>query len=320
LQFLLLREGQRDLDSDHRVSRSPDEPIRNLIMDEQTKIIECPRDAWQGLKGQIPTELKVQYLRALIGAGFKHIDAVSFVSAKAIPQMVDSEKVLELLDPPDDVEIIGIVVNQKGAERAIATEAVQTLGFPYSISPTFLERNQHQTLEQSIEELEQIKLKADAAGLDVVAYISMAFGNPYGDLWNAEEVLEAVGILADIGITQISLADTVGLATPQQVREIVAPVIEEYDHLEIGAHLHSTRAGAAEKILAAYDAGCRRFDSAIGGLGGCPFAQDEMIGNLPTEILVQVLRERGAQLELKKPLDSVIEMSADIAKKHTVAQ
>jgi hydroxymethylglutaryl-CoA lyase len=290
------------------------------MSNNEVKIVECPRDAWQGLKGQIPTEIKVQYLRALIGAGFKHIDAVSFVSPKAIPQMVDSEKVLELLDPPDDVEIIGIVVNQKGAERAIATEAVQTLGFPYSISPTFLERNQHQTLEQSIDELEQIKLKADAAGLDVVAYISMAFGNPYGDLWNAEEVVEAVGILADMGITQISLADTVGLATPQQVREIVAPVIEEYDHLEIGAHLHSTRAGAAEKVLAAYEAGCRRFDSAIGGLGGCPFAQDEMIGNIPTEILVQVLREHGAQLELKKPLDSVIEMSADIAKKHTVVQ
>jgi len=290
------------------------------MSNNEVKIIECPRDAWQGLKGQIPTELKVQYLRALIGAGFKHIDAVSFVSAKAIPQMVDSEKVLEKLDPPDDVEIIGIVVNQKGAERAIATEAVQTLGFPYSISPTFLERNQHQTLEQSIDELEQIKLKADAAGLDVVAYISMAFGNPYGDLWNAEEVVEAVGILADMGITQISLADTVGLATPQQVREIVGPVNEEYDHLEIGAHLHSTRAGAAEKVLAAYDAGCRRFDSAIGGLGGCPFAQDEMIGNIPTEILVQALREHGAQLELKKPLDSVIEMSADIAKKHTVVQ
>lgn len=289
-------------------------------MSNEVKIIECPRDAWQGLKGQIPSELKAQYLRALIGAGFKHIDAVSFVSPKAIPQMVDSEKVLEKLDPPDDVEIIGIVVNQKGAERAIATEAVQTLGFPYSISPTFLERNQHQTLEQSIDELEQIKLKADAAGLDVVAYISMAFGNPYGDLWNAEEVLEAVGILADMGITQISLADTVGLATPHQVQEIVAPVIETYKHLEIGAHLHSTRAGAAEKIIAAYDAGCRRFDSAIGGLGGCPFAQDEMIGNIPTEIAVQVLREHGAELELKKSLEAVIEMSADIAKKHTVVQ
>ncbi len=194
-------------------------------MSNEIKIIECPRDAWQGLKGQIPTAVKVQYLRALIGAGFKHIDAVSFVSPKAIPQMADSEAVLKELDPPDDVEIIGIVVNQKGAERAIATEAVQTLGFPYSVSPTFLERNQHQTLEAAADELEQIKLKADAAGLNVVAYISMAFGNPYGDLWNAEEVIEAVGILADMNITQISLADTVGLSTPAQVKELIAAVI-----------------------------------------------------------------------------------------------
>jgi hydroxymethylglutaryl-CoA lyase len=289
-------------------------------MSNTVKLIECPRDAWQGLKGQIPTELKVQYLRALIGAGFKHIDAVSFVSPKAIPQMADSEEVLKQLDPPDDVEIIGIVVNQKGAERAIATEAVQTLGFPYSLSPTFLERNQHQTLEQSIDELEQIKLKADNAGLDMVVYISMAFGNPYGDLWNAEEVTEAVGILADMDVHQISLADTVGVATPQEVRELVSAVISAYDHLEIGVHLHSTRTAAAEKIVAAYDAGCRRFDSAVGGLGGCPFAQDEMVGNIPTEIAVQALREHGAELELKKSLDSVIQMSAEIAKKYTVVQ
>ncbi len=289
-------------------------------MANEVKLIECPRDAWQGLKGQIPTDLKVQYLRTPIGAGFKHIDAVSFVTPKAIPQMADTEQVLEKLDPPDDVEIIGIVVNQKGAERAIATEAVQTLGFPYSVSPTFLERNQHQTLEQSIEELEQIKLKADAAGLDMVVYISMAFGNPYGDLWNAEEVIEATGILADMGIQQISLADTVGLATPQQVRDLVSAVISAYDNLEIGAHLHSTRAGAAEKIIAAYEAGCRRFDSAIGGLGGCPFAQDEMIGNIPTEIAVQALKEHGADVSLKKSLDAAIQMSADIAKKHTTVQ
>ena len=283
-----------------------------------TKIIECPRDAWQGLKGQIPVDVKVQYLRALIGAGFKHIDAVSFVSPKAIPQMADSEEVLKKLDPPDDVEIIGIVVNQKGAERAIATEAVSTLGFPYSVSPTFLERNQHQTLEQAIDEVEQIKLKANEAGLGMVVYISMTFGNPYGDLWNAGEVVEAVGILADMGIDQISLADTVGLATPEQVRELVSTVIGAYHDLEIGAHLHSTRAGAAEKIIAAYDAGCRRFDSAIGGLGGCPFAQDVMIGNIPTEIAVQALTEHGAVVPLKKPLDAAIQMSADIAKKYTV--
>ncbi len=289
-------------------------------MSNEIKLIECPRDAWQGLKGQIPAAVKVQYLRALIGAGFKHIDAVSFVSPKAVPQMADSEEVLKQLDPPDDVEIIGIVVNRKGAERAIATEAVKTLGFPYSISPTFLERNQSQTMEAAIEELEKITLQADEAGLDVVAYISMAFGNPYGDLWNVEEVVEAVGLLADMNIHQISLADTVGLATPQQVSELVSAVIGAHGYLEIGAHLHSTRTGAAEKIIAAYNAGCRRFDSAIGGLGGCPFAQDEMIGNIPTEIAVQALAAQGAAVPIRKSLDAVVEMSADIAKKHTVIQ
>jgi hydroxymethylglutaryl-CoA lyase len=284
----------------------------------EVKIIECPRDAWQGLQGQIPTATKVQYLRALIGAGFKHIDAVSFVSPKAVPQMADSEKVLEELDPPDDVKIIGIVVNEKGAERAIATEAVQTLGFPYSVSPTFLERNQHQTPEESLEEIEKVKARANQAGLDVVAYISMAFGNPYGDLWNAEEVVEAVGMLADMDIRQISLADTVGLATPEQVRALVGTVIGAHGHLEIGAHLHSTRAGAGDKVLAAYDAGCRRFDSAIGGLGGCPFAQNELVGNIPTEVAVQALAAHGAQVPLRKSLDAVVNMSAEIAKKYTV--
>src|SRR3954470_17980037 len=177
-------------------------------MADSLKLIECPRDAWQGLKGQIPTEVKVQYLRALIGAGFKHIDAVSFVSPKAVPQMADSEQVLKELDPPDDVEIIGIVVNEKGVERAMATDAVRTLGFPYSISPTFLQNNQKQTLEEALDQLEAIKNKVRDTGLDVVAYISMAFGNPYGDLWSIEEVTEACGIIADLDIRQISLADT----------------------------------------------------------------------------------------------------------------
>src|SRR3954469_11988329 len=181
-------------------------------MSNSIKLVECPRDAWQGLKGQIPAYIKTDYLKALITAGFKHIDAVSFVSPKAVPQMADSEEVLKELDPPDDVEIIGIVVNEKGAQRAIATEAVKTLGFPYSVSPTFLQNNQKQTLEDAVEQLERIKGLADDAGLDVVAYISMAFGNPYGDLWTVEEVSEAVGILADMSIKQISLADTVGTA------------------------------------------------------------------------------------------------------------
>src|SRR5215471_15245743 len=161
-------------------------------MKDRMKLIECPRDAWQGLKGQIPSDLKVDYLKALISAGFKHIDAVSFVSPNAVPQMADSEQVLKELDPPDDVEIIGIVVNEKGAQRAINTQAVRTLGFPYSVSPTFLQNNQRQTLEDAIDELEKIEKKAEDAGLDVVVYISMAFGNPYSDDWSVDEVVEAV--------------------------------------------------------------------------------------------------------------------------------
>jgi len=284
-------------------------------MPDELKLIECPRDAWQGLPRQIPTDIKVQFLRALIGAGFKHIDAVSFVPPKAVPQMADSEDVLKQLDPPDDVEIIGIVVNEKGVDRAIKTEAVKTVGFPYSISPTFLENNQKQSMEDAIEELEKIEKKADAAGLSTVVYISMAFGNPYGDVWNVDEVVNAVELLESMDIHQISLADTVGLATRQQVAEVFAAVNAKYDYLEIGCHLHSRPDEAAAKVLAAYDAGCRRFESAIGGLGGCPFAQDELIGNIPTEHVLEAFKQRGIAVPIRKPLDNMVKMSADIAAK-----
>ena len=287
-------------------------------MADTIKLIECPRDAWQGLKGQIPTDVKVSYLNALIGAGFKHIDAVSFVSPKAVPQMADSEKVLEELDPPDDVEIIGIVVNSKGAERAIATNAVRTLGFPYSVSPTFLEKNQNQTLEAALDELEAIEKKADETGLDVVVYISMAFGNPYGDPWSVEEVVEAIGLLESSDIHMISLADTVGVASPQQIRELVSAVLAKYDYLEIGVHLHSRPEQALDKVLAAYDAGCRRFDSALGGLGGCPFAQDELVGNIPTEKVLQGLKQRGVTPPIQRSLENVLKASAEIGTKFKV--
>src|SRR5436305_14034900 len=164
-------------------------------MSNSIKLVECPRDAWQGLKGQIPAYIKTDYLKALITAGFKHIDAVSFVSPKAVPQMADSEEVLKELDPPDDVEIIGIVVNEKGADRAIATQAVSTLGFPYSLSETFLRKNQNQSPEDALDELERIQKKAEGAGLDAVVYISMASGNPYGDPWNADEAIEAIALM-----------------------------------------------------------------------------------------------------------------------------
>jgi hydroxymethylglutaryl-CoA lyase len=279
---------------------------------DAVKLIECPRDAWQGLKGLIPAELKVDYLKALISVGFKHIDAVSFVSPNAVPQMADSEEVLKELDPPDDVEIIGIVVNEKGAQRAIETKAVSTLGFPYSISETFLRKNQNQSPEQALEELEKIQNKSDDGGLDVVVYISMAFGNPYGDLWNPEEVVEAISLMEVDNLKMISLADTVGMATPQQVSELVGAVMAKFDYLEIGVHLHSRPEQASEKILAAYDAGCRRFDSVLGGLGGCPFAQDALVGNIPTEKVIEALTQRGAELPQLKPLDSLLKAASGI--------
>lgn len=277
------------------------------------KIIECPRDAWQGLPSHIPAQSKAAYLRRLIDAGFSHIDAVSFVSPKAVPQMADSELVLELLQPPPEVEIIGIVVNGQGAQRAIATGAVSTLGFPYSISPEFLRRNQHQTPEESLATITTVANHARDAGLGVVAYISMAFGNPYGDAWTNTAVVEACARLIDAGAQQISLADTVGLAGPQQIAETVGAALDAHKGIEIGVHLHARREAAAERVRAAYDAGCRRFDAAIGGLGGCPFAQDALVGNLPTEILIATQAECGAVLPPLGPLDSLLQANAEIA-------
>ena len=286
-------------------------------MSNTVKLIECPRDAWQGLKGQIPPDIKRAYLQALISAGFKHIDAVSFVSPKAVPQMADSEEVLKELDPPDDVEIIAIVVNEKGARRAIDTQAVHTLGFPYSISETFLRKNQNQSAEEALEELELIQKRADDAALDVVVYISMAFGNPYSDLWSVDEVIEAISLMEVDNLRMISLADTVGMATPEQIHELVGAVMAKYDYLEIGVHLHSRPEQAEEKILAAYDAGCRRFDSAIGGLGGCPFAQDALVGNIATEKVIETLKQRGVELPPLKSLDALLRATTEMGARYT---
>jgi hydroxymethylglutaryl-CoA lyase len=282
-------------------------------MMESVKLIECPRDAWQGFKRQIPTERKVEYLRELVAAGFRHIDAVSFVSPKAVPQMADSEEVLEQLGPLKDVEVIGIVVNEKGAERAIATGAVSTLGYPCSISETFLRRNQNQSMQENETVLKKIKGRADEAGLAMIAYISMAFGNPYGDPWSEERVVDAARNIAGIGISSISIADTVGTAEPGLVHHVMATVLRDCKGCEVGVHMHSTRAGAAEKILAAYNAGCRRFDSAMGGLGGCPFAQDELVGNIPTEEVLRALRQRDVKLPIESRLSTVAAMNAAIS-------
>src|SRR6202521_33286 len=288
-----------------------------MLRADSIKLIECPRDAWQGLKGQIPSDIKRTYLQTLISAGFKHIDAVSFVSPKAVPQMADSEEVLKELDAPDDVEIIGIVVNEKGAQRAIETQAVKTLGFPYSISETFLQKNQKQSAEDALEELEKIQNQADAAGLDVVVFIFLSFGNTYGDAWSIDEVIDAIALMEVDNLHMISLADTVGMAIPQQVSDLVGAVMAIYDYLEIGVHLHSRPEHAAERILAAYDDGCRRFDSAFGGLGGCPFAQDALVGNIATEKVIEALAAHGATLPSLKPFDVLLRATAEIGARYT---
>jgi hydroxymethylglutaryl-CoA lyase len=280
---------------------------------ESVKLIECPRDAWQGLPRQIPTGRKVEYLRALVAAGFRHIDAVSFVSPKAVPQMAESEAVLEQLGDVDGAEIIGIVVNEKGAARAVATGKVQTLGYPCSISETFLRRNQNQSPEENQSVLKRVKEMADGSGLGMVAYISMAFGNPYGDSWSEERVVEAARTIFSLGISAISLADTVGSAEPDRIHRVVAEVLRNCPNCEVGVHMHSTHAAAGAKVLAAFEAGCRRFDSAIGGLGGCPFAQDALVGNIPTEEVVRALEKRGVTLPVRDSLARVMQINSEIA-------
>src|SRR5947209_8217313 len=208
---------------------------------DSVKLIECPRDAWQGLPRQIPAARKTDYLRNLIAAGFKHIDAVSFVSPKAVPQMSDSEQVLAELGRAGDVEIIGIVVNEKGVDRAISTGAVTTIGFPTSVSETFLRRNQNQSTDENRATLAAIKQRADDAGLAIVAYISMGFGNPYGDLWDETKVADAAHALADLGVRTISIADTVGAAEPELIDRVLTSVLRECVDCEVGVHLHSMR-------------------------------------------------------------------------------
>jgi hydroxymethylglutaryl-CoA lyase len=290
-----------------------------VVTTEPVKIIECPRDAWQAMPRQIPAEVKAAYLRALVNAGFTHIDAVSFVSPSAVPQMADAERVLALLGPAEGVEIIGIVVNEHGAERAIRTGAVRTLGFPYSVSATFLERNQKQTLQQARQTLTKIATLASQAGVGLVAYLSMAFGNPYGDPWRQEDVIGACRSLQEMGIEDISLADTVGVATPNQILSLLGTVVAEVPGIRPGAHLHARPEQAAHKVAAAYLAGCRRLDMALGGQGGCPFAQDALVGNLATEAAITELRAIGADLHHLEPLDELLTMGRAIADKFGAA-
>ena len=290
-------------------------------MTEFIKLVECPRDAWQGLPDVIATDQKVDYLRELVLAGFEHIDAVSFVSPKHVKQMADSEEVMSKLlsSRPDGTtlpEIIGIVVNEKGLKRALATPGVSTVGYPYSISAYFRRANANMTRSESRQLVETLKRETKAANKGLVIYISMAFGNPYDEPWGPEIVQDTLEWLKDIRVHTVSLADTVGTATPELVHDLYSKVRDHVAGIELGVHLHSRPDNAEAKVLAAYRAGCRRFDSALTGLGGCPFAGDELVGNIPTESVLAALVKAGLQPRLDgAKLAKVIELTNEIRNK-----
>jgi hydroxymethylglutaryl-CoA lyase len=287
-------------------------------MTENVKLIECPRDAWQGLPDFIPTDAKVTYLKELITAGFQHIDAVSFVSPKHVKQMSDSEEVMSKLRAalPGNAalpEIIGIVVNEKGLERALATPGVSTIGYPYSISAYFRRANANMNRDESRKLVETLKHETKSANKNLVIYISMAFGNPYDEPWGAEIVQDALEWLKDIRVATVSLADTVGTATPELVHDLFSQVKDHVAGIELGVHLHSRLENAEDKVNAAYAAGCRRFDSALTGLGGCPFAGDELVGNIPTEQVIAALGKLGVSTGIDSAkLANLIRMTNEI--------
>jgi len=294
-------------------------------MAESIKLIECPRDAWQGLPDFIPTDYKAEYLKQLVLAGFKHIDAVSFVSPKHVRQMADSEDVMAKLRDslPDSnqlPEIIGIVVNEKGLERALATPGVSTIGYPYSISAYFRRANANMSRDESRALVEMLRKSTLAAKKDLVVYISMAFGNPYDEPWGPEIVADTLEWLKDIRVRTVSLADTVGTATPELVGDLYRQVRDHVAGIELGVHLHSRPENAEAKVLAAYEAGCRRFDSALTGLGGCPFAGDNLVGNIATEDVLAALKKAGGDpgIDLGK-LTKILAMTNEIRAKYAHA-
>ncbi|MGB5269564.1 MAG: hydroxymethylglutaryl-CoA lyase [Eudoraea sp.] len=261
-------------------------------MPEKVKIIECPRDAMQGIKSFIPTERKIAYIQSLLGCGFDTIDFGSFVSPRAIPQMADTAEVLSRLDlSKSKSKLLAIVANVRGANDASIYPAIDYLGYPFSISENFQMRNTHKTIAQSIDVLSEILEIANATNKEVVTYLSMGFGNPYGDPWSVEVVGEWAEKLANMGARILSLSDTVGTSTPEDINYLFSHLIPKYPNVEFGAHLHTTPSRWYEKVNAAYKAGCRRFDGAIQGFGGCPMAKDELTGNMPTEKMLSYFTE-----------------------------
>ncbi len=266
-------------------------------MENNIKIIECPRDAMQGLHTFIPTELKAEYMNLLLKVGFDTLDFGSFVSPKAIPQMRDTAQVLDLLDLDDTAtKLLAIVANKRGAVDAASFEQIRYLGYPFSISETFQMRNTNATIEASLERVKVIQDICLKNNKELVVYISMGFGNPYGDEWNAEIVQHWTEVLHGLDIKILSLSDTVGVANPDTIAYIFSNLIEKYPTIEFGAHLHTTPDTWREKVVAAYENGCRRFDGALKGFGGCPMAKDDLTGNMPTENMIGYFNEVNEKL------------------------
>ncbi|TPN85375.1 hydroxymethylglutaryl-CoA lyase [Aquimarina algicola] len=269
-------------------------------MTENVKIIECPRDAMQGIKDFIPTERKVQYIQSLLRCGFDTLDFGSFVSPKAIPQMIDTAEVLSRLDLSNtQSKLLAIIANVRGANDASQHEAIDYLGYPFSISENFQMRNTHKTIAESVNVLQEILNIAEKTGKKVVAYLSMGFGNPYGDPWNVEIVGDWTEKLNTMGVKILSLSDTVGTSSPETINYLFSNLIPKYPDIEFGAHLHTTPTAWFEKVDAAYKSGCRRFDGAIQGFGGCPMAKDELTGNMPTERMVSYFTTVQAETNIK---------------------
>lgn len=269
-------------------------------MAEKVKIIECPRDAMQGIKAFISTDQKIQYIQSLLRCGFDTIDFGSFVSPKAIPQMVDTATVLGGLDLSKTTsKLLAIIANVRGATDAVKHLPIQYLGYPFSISENFQMRNTHKTINQSVQVLKEVLEIANNAQKEVVVYLSMGFGNPYGDPWNVEIVGEWTERLSAMGVHILSLSDTVGTSTPEIINYLFSDLIPQYPNVEFGAHLHTTPSTWFEKVDAAYNAGCRRFDGAIQGFGGCPMAKDELTGNMPTERMLSYFTTKKADTNVK---------------------
>jgi hydroxymethylglutaryl-CoA lyase len=282
------------------------------------KIIECPRDAMQGLQKFIPTTLKVQYINQLLKVGFDTIDVGSFVSSKAIPQMADTAQVLDKLDLGDSKsDLLVIVANKRGAEEASRFANIRYLGFPLSISETFQIRNTNKSIPEALNTVEEIKTICERTGKKLVTYISMGFGNPYGDPYEVDLVTQFVDILMTLGSDVISLADTIGVADTETIASLFTSVSRQFPLAEVGVHLHATPETARTKIEAAYRAGCRRFDGALKGFGGCPMAADELVGNIPTEEIVSFFEREGVQQKLDKKAFAEALSMADGVFNHT---